>query len=339
MSSWANRGIFSKRNISNIPEGLRPTIIPRAERSEVIISESFQQKEENEIIYPSGSEEKSLPDINAYSRPSYPSRRYDMTPAPNAIELRHDDKSYVFVILRNIRMTRDNDLWMSSYQSIRKFYTNKIVIIDDNSTINTVNGKLVNTEIIQSEYNGAGEILPYYYFLTNKWADTMIFLHDSMFLHRPFTKNELDGTVRFHWHFTNKTDTSNDRKVKTYLSMLANNEPLLEFFDQPDNNWIGCFGGAAIIDLSVVSKMEELYSLFSILILYIRSRKDRETFERILGFVLFYEKMLDDLLSNFGNIVQYPGAFESQINTPEQGAYAIGQKGYDTAIIKVWRGR
>lgn len=78
------------------------------------------------------------------------------------------------------------------------------MIIDDNSTINTVNGKLVNTEVIDSEYNGAGEILPYYYFLQHKWADRMIFLHDSMFMNRHFTPNELDSPIRFHWEFSNK---------------------------------------------------------------------------------------------------------------------------------------
>jgi hypothetical protein len=340
MSSWANRGIFTKRNLSQIPEGLRPKIITRSQRPEVIISESFQQKQENELNYASGSndDDRSLPDINAYARPSYLSRRYDMTPSPNAIELHHNDKSYVFVILRNIRNTRDNELWMSSYQSIRKFYTNKIVIIDDNSMINTVNGKLVNTEIIQSEYNGAGEILPYYYFLQNKWADTMIFLHDSMFLHRPFTSGELDGVVRFHWHFDNK-EARNDRKIRTYFSLLPNNTELLEFIEQPDNKWFGCFGGASIVDLSVVVKLEESYSFFSILVMSIRNRNDRETFERLLGIVLAYENMIGESLSNFGNIVKYPGAFESQVSTLEQGAHAITQKGYNSAIVKVWRGR
>jgi hypothetical protein len=339
MSSWANRGIFTKRNLSQIPEGLRPTIITRAQRPEVLISESFQMKEENEIIYPSGSKDdaNSFPEMNAYARPSYLSRRVDMSPSPNAIELRHNDKSYVFVILRNIRITRDNDLWMSSYQSIRKFYTNKIIIIDDNSTINTVNGKLVNTEVIQSEYNGAGEILPYYYFLKNKWADTMIFFHDSMFLHRPFTSVELDGAVRFHWHFDN---TGHDnRKMETYLSMLSNHNTLIEFMNQSNPLWHGCFGGASIIDWTIVEQLEKSYSFFSNLVMSIRSRKDRETFERLLGIVLYHEKLIGESISNFGNIMKYPGAFESQITTPDQGAYAISQKGYHSAIIKVWRGR
>jgi hypothetical protein len=336
MSSWANRGIFPKRNLAQIPEGLRPTIITRAQRPEVILSESFQENEkQNEVIYPSGSED-SIPDISAYSR-SYP-RKIEFNPAPNAIELRFLNKSYVFVILRNIRITRDNELWMASYQSIRRFYTNQIIIIDDNSDINTVNGKLVNTEVIHSDYNGAGEILPYYYFFVNKWADRMVFLHDSMFLHRRFTDAELSGAVRFHWHFSN-SKFSNDRKIGTYLSMLPNHERLLEFANQPDSAWNGCFGGASIIDLDIVTQLEEAYSFFSTLVLSIKTRKDRETFERLFGIVLHFSNMIEEPSSNFGNIIKYPGAFESQISTPDQGAHALSQKGYDTAIIKVWRGR
>jgi hypothetical protein len=339
MSSWANRGIFSKRNLAQIPEGLRPTIITRAQRPEVIQSESFQENEkQNEIIYPSGSEESSFPtpDMNAYSR-SY-SRKMEFNPAPNAIELRFSDKSYVFIILRNIRTARDNDLWIASYQSVRRFYTNQIIIIDDNSEINTVNGKLVNTEVIHSDYNGAGEILPYYYFLTNKWADRMVFLHDSMFLHRRFTDNELSGAVRFHWHFSNPT-IRNDRKIGTYLSMLPNHHGLLEFANQADSMWNGCFGGASIIDLDIVTQLEEAYSFFSTLVLSIKTRKDRETFERLFGIALYFSNMIEEPFSNFGNIIKYPGAFESQVSTPDQGAHALSQKGYDTAIIKVWRGR
>ena len=45
MSSWANLGVPRKRNLQQIPEGLRPTIITRAQRPEVIQSESFQENE------------------------------------------------------------------------------------------------------------------------------------------------------------------------------------------------------------------------------------------------------------------------------------------------------
>ena len=71
MSSWANRLIPRKRDLSQIPDAFRPTIVPRVERREVVLSESFQVKVENEIIYPDKSEWKSsfqsLPSFSGYS--------------------------------------------------------------------------------------------------------------------------------------------------------------------------------------------------------------------------------------------------------------------------------
>ena len=337
MSSWANRGIPRKRNLSQIPEELRPTIIPRSEHPYVVLSESLQ-KQENEILYPSGSDDSkpSTPDMELYSRFA-PKRTVDWTPSPSAITLRHDGKSYVFVILRHIGITQDNNLWTSSYQSIRKFYTNPIIIIDDNSKINTVNGKLVNTEIIQSEFNGAGEILPYYYFLQHKWADRMIFLHDSMFLNRPFKESELSGLIRFHWYFNN-TEIREQNKINTYLSMLRNHGGLLDYA-KTNQSWKGCFGGATIVDLEVVEHLEKKYDFFSTLTLSIKSRKERETFERLLGIVVYYEKMIEEPCSNFGSITQYPNAFESQHTDYPTATHIVSQHKYNTAILKVWRGR
>ena len=177
MSSWANRRVLTKRDISKIPEEFRPQIIPRVARPEVVISESFQESLRNEIILNTNTSSKTTtkPDINPRQ---YVTKKINTTPNPSAFELvyitrdpntsKFTEKTYVFIILRHLRNIRDNDLWISSYNSIRRFYRNKIIIIDDNSTVNTLNGKLINTEVIKSEFPGAGEILPYYYFLKNK---------------------------------------------------------------------------------------------------------------------------------------------------------------------------
>ena len=356
MSSWANRNIPRKRDLSQIPSEFRPTIVPRVHRPEVILSEKYQDVPMNEVIYPSMSFE-DMYNVGSYrpnDRPhdrsrsdpkkaelvdkrQYQIKKIEIGFSPKAIELSHQDKSYVFVILRHIGTTRDNDLWITSYNMIRRFYTNKIIIIDDNSTINTVNGKLTNAEVIQSECNGAGEILPYYYFLKNKWADRMIFVHDSMFLHRRFTEEELDRPVSFHWHF-NSEEFKGDRKIATYLTMLPHAAELVEYAAAED--WKGCFGGASIIDLSVVEMLEENYQLFSKLILSIRNRKDRETFERVLGILLCREGLVDPARSsNFGAILRYPKAFESDSINYDTAAHILSQAKYDTAIIKVWRGR
>jgi hypothetical protein len=341
MSSWATRGIPRKRDISQIPEHLRPNIVPRFARPEVIISESFQEVTSNEIVLNTRSRDEppkkaSEPVVNPRQ---YITKKINQVSNPSAIELRFKDKSYVFVILRHLRTTRDNDLWISSYNSIRNFYTNKIVIIDDNSSINTVDGKLNNTEIIKSEFNGAGEILPYYYFLQYKWADRMIFLHDSMFINRPFRDSELDNNVKFHWYFT-KNGFDDYRKINNFISLLKNNKELTAFVADPDTIWQGCFGATSIIDLELVQYLEEEYNIFKSLVLTIKTRKDRETFERVFGIILYFEDLLNNNnCSNFGSITAYPGAFESENNNAETASHILRQRGYDTAIIKVWRGR
>ena len=109
--------------------------------------------------------------------------------------------SFVFVILRHISKDEHKKLWRESYLSIRTFYPDVgIIIIDDKSSLSD-EFDTINTTILKS-VSGAGEVLPYYYFFKHKWAEKMIFLHDSMKLLRPFTSDELSGEVKFHWHFT-----------------------------------------------------------------------------------------------------------------------------------------
>jgi hypothetical protein len=350
MSSWANIRVPRKRDLSQIPAELRPSIVPRADRVEVRMSESFQQTAYDPVDYPIRNvieepynrrdmKANQKQDIPVVRKGEYVSKRIEIAPSPGAFELRFQNKSYVFVILRHIRTARDNDLWIHSYNSIRKFYTNKIIIIDDNSLVNTVNGKLFNAEVISSEFPGAGEILPYYYFLQHHWADTMIFLHDSMFLHRTFRDDELHHSAIFHWHFTSN-GLDDNRKIHTYISLLENSKGLLEFYKHPTSVWKGCSGGTMIIDYDVVRGLEDKYKLFSMLTMSIKIRKDRESFERVMGVICYYEGLIQDVHpSNFGDILRYPGAFESENNNPETALHVIQQRGYDTAIVKVWRGR
>lgn len=327
MSSWTNRQIARKRDISKIPIELLPNIIPRNQQPQIILSESFQHKDTNEIIYPSPAS-LVAGHISKQYNTHYSIQKID-TVSSLSKELQYKNKSYVFVILRTINSIKDNDLWITAYNSIRKFYTNRIVIIDDDSLINTVNGKLANTDIIMSDFNGAGTILPYYYFLKNKWADKMIFLHDNMFINRPFKDTELDAPVAFHWH--NNTQIKDEKKFLTYLSLLRNYTEIIEHF-HTDSSWKGCFGGASIIDFEIIQQLETKYSLFSSLLASLRNKNDRDAFGFVFGLILHFEKASH---SNFGNILHYPNAFES--HTIDTANILLTQSKYDTAIMTVWR--
>ena len=80
--------------------------------------------------------------------------------------------NFRFIIVRHVNSEKTNKYWIEAYSLIRKYYNNKIVIIDDNSDYNFINYNseyidIINCEFIKSEYNCRGEILGYYYY--QKW--------------------------------------------------------------------------------------------------------------------------------------------------------------------------
>ena len=76
--------------------------------------------------------------------------------------------TYGFIITRHVNSETTNKYWNQSIKLIRTFYRLiKIVIIDDNSNYKYMKADFdyKNVEIIQSEYPGRGELLPYIYYL------------------------------------------------------------------------------------------------------------------------------------------------------------------------------
>ena len=86
--------------------------------------------------------------------------------------------SYGFIITRHVNSEKTNKYWNKCVRCIRKFYPlRKIIIIDDNSNYQYITEKqLYKTQIINSEYPGRGELLPYYYYLSNKLFDTAVII-------------------------------------------------------------------------------------------------------------------------------------------------------------------
>lgn len=244
------------------------------------------------------------------------------------------EKSLVFVILTHIKDDNSRLLWKRSYESIRKFYpTQPIVIIDDNSPQPASIEGLINICMIQGKYPGAGELLPYIYFLKYQWAEKMIFLHDSMFLIRPFTAQELENSVKFHWHFSDHR-WDNPTLIKELLTHLDHGEELISFCQMSD--WMGCFGVASMINIGVLQELEAKYSFTSRLRNFVHTRDHRMALERVFGIMLAKEKLyMIDSPSNFGTIHDFPLAFHS-IGDKELNKI---QSTHPGAIIKTWHGR
>lgn len=244
--------------------------------------------------------------------------------------------SYTFVILAHVRNEKDNELWKRCYNSIREFYPNtSIVIIDDNSALPVSNDLLHNTVVIRSEFPGAGELLPYYYFLKYKWSSRIIFLHDSMLLKRAFTQIELDHLIKFHWFFDLCWD--NNETINWLLSHLKESNDLIDYNLNHKDLWYGCYGVASIIDLKVLKHLERKYKFTSTLKDVIKVRDVRSALERVFAILLFKEGYLKkENCSNFGNITRdFP---YDTVNMDDELLNKLKQD-HPGAILKTWHGR
>lgn len=197
-------------------------------------------------------------------------------------------------------------------------------------------GYLHNTQVIRSEFPGAGELLPYYYFLKNRWAEKMVFLHDSMLMRRQFTEEELNMPVRFHWHFeTHQWDDWGDPgKIDYLLAYLKKSNELIDF-NWNKSLWHSCFGVASIIDLNVIDYLEETYTFPTALTNVVKSRLDRMALERLLAILIFKENYVTKSnCSNFGDIHQFPRA-----GHVDEAFVKELEKSYPGAILKTWHAR
>ena len=81
--------------------------------------------------------------------------------------------SFGFLMTRHVNSEKSNAYWQEAYRCIRAIYPDVLVlIIDDNSLpeylkIESETPSLRNVWIIQSEFQGRGELLAYYYFWPN----------------------------------------------------------------------------------------------------------------------------------------------------------------------------
>ena len=154
--------------------------------------------------------------------------------------------SFGFIITRHINSEITNFYWNQSLKLLRTFYPEtKIVIIDDNSNEQYIKSffNYENIEIIKSEFPGRGELLPYYYFIKNKFFENAVILHDSIFFHKRINFEILNGKkVLPLWHFNpDKENIKQTLFISSYLNNSINIQKKLSLNDNvigmPENKW------------------------------------------------------------------------------------------------------
>jgi hypothetical protein len=227
-----------------------------------------------------------------------------------------------FIILRHVTNKLTDKYWILCYQCIRKYYPeNNIIIIDDNSDYKFVtNMILYKTNIINSEYHGRGELLPYFYYLNNKFFDTAVIIHDSVFVNSYIDFNV--DTYKIIWDFTHEWDQIED---ETMMIKLFNDPELLDFYENKEL-WTGCFGAMTVITHKYLTEVNDKYDI-SKLLDYVLNRKNRISFERVIACLLQKNNKQETLLGNIHKYCKYGIKFRERFRYKR------------LPLIKVWTGR
>lgn len=254
----------------------------------------------------------------------------------NKIQKSYNINEIGFIILRHVNNSLSANYWVESYDCIRKLYPeNKIIIIDDNSNYDFIIEKdLYNTKIIQSEFIGRGELLPYYYYLNNKLFDIAVIIHDSVFINKLIDFTNFNN-FKFLWEFEHHWDQIED---ENRMIQTLNDSNLYKFYLNK-NLWKGCFGSMSIIKHDYLLDIHNKYNINKLLDLVI-NRYNRSSFERIIACLLQINNYDNNNISLFGNIHSYCNNNFNCIWNFSYFDYKNNiQKYNELPIIKVWTGR
>jgi len=250
--------------------------------------------------------------------------------------------NFGFIILRHVNSELSNQYWNQSVKLLRFLYPeNQIVIIDDNSDQNLVKSEFdyKNVTIIQSEYPGKGELLPYIYFYKYKWFDNAIFIHDSVFLHKKLDFNKIieNNNIKVIplWYFINNDSELNH--VLNIANSLNHSETIKKNLLKWNKKiWRSCFGSMSLINYNFLNEIVEKYNLLN-LIDVVKNRSDRCALERIFGVIFYIET--NNRKTIFGNINKshkYSSNADYRYNDYIKAFY---YKKLPSPFIKVWTGR
>ena len=252
------------------------------------------------------------------------------------------DDSFGFIIIRHVASEGTNTLWKEAYKSIRNFYQEPILIVDDNSNqeiINNDKDKLVlkNAKIVNGEFPKRGELLAYYYFYKLRPFKKAVIIHDSVFINRYINFAKL-GNFQKLWTF--KHDWNTPENEIEIIKQLHNSKQLAKVYSNK-NEWNGCFGMMTVISLDTIDNLQEKHDFPCGLVNVITNREQRMALERIIGLL---QSIYGEKNSLFGDIHTFIQLNYKLYGYDGWSSYFLPQylsKEYLSTIpiIKVWSAR
>ncbi len=227
----------------------------------------------------------------------------------NILHIINDIKTFGFILLRYVNSEETNKSWIRCYNSIRQFYNNKIVIIDDNSDQKYItNIDYYNTKIINSEFPRRGELLPYFYYIKNNFFYRAVVIHDSMEITNYFDFMNIKSNCTYNnysrlFSFENNCYQIDIEYIKDMCSYIKNGQLLYKYHLANKNKLCGCFGVCFVIDYNFIQDIENKYNI-SNLVNFVDNRRKRMNLERFLSCLFEYHRGKSFITPTdiFGNI-------------------------------------
>ena len=245
---------------------------------------------------------------------------------------RKQKSDFGFIFTRCVKTKEDNQIWINCYNSIRKFYKEKILIITDGSNKEVIEDiPLKNVILIDSEFPGAGEVLPYYYFYKLKPFKKAVCMQDSHWFTKfyDFKKYDLKDVV-FIWHFS-KPYIRHYEDKELELAKLTGDDVVNMY---SSDNWLPSFGGCSYITLDFLQKLEHKFHFLNFVNIMPKERSYRHSFERIFGVMCYLlSSTIKDKPSLFGDSAY---AYVTHDLKDLNNYHDIPSNSY---LIKLYRGR
>jgi len=239
-----------------------------------------------------------------------------------------------FVIIRHVNSKVSDYYWKECYTSIRKFYDNPIIIIDDSSNKEFLNENIFLTRctiIYDTEHKGAAELLPYYYFHKLKPFDTAVIIHDSIFIQSKINFELLESeNIRFLWSFRHNWDDEIFPLINELCVKLLKSDELIDLFHKKDL-WKGCFGVMSVIKWEFIDKINKQHLLFDNMLPHIKNRMNRHALERVFSMLAYFNDP-HIKTEHFGDIHSY-------IKWDTKFSEYLTNDFNNYPIMKVWSGR
>lgn len=193
-------------------------------------------------------------------------------------------EEFGFIMIRNVSDTNSDRLWKECYKCIRKFYDNKIIIVDTGSNKEFITEiELINCDIIYELLPKKMMMSAYYHMYTKKLFKKAVFLQDSAFIQEYIDFSSIDN--KFLWHFEHMADQP-DKELRL-LHLLDNSELLIHLYYYKEI-WKGCFGIMTILTWDFIDILNTKYGFMKLYDI-INCWEDWMAFERVMAVLCTFE--------------------------------------------------